>query len=590
MTTLDIAALPEVIRAPRTDALYNAHAYLTKIPVAAITPFLEALTKPGELVVDPFAGSGMTGLAAVLSGRRAILSDLSRLGQHIASGYLTDVEASELRSAAARVLAAARRRLGDLYQTVGDADDGVEMVRTIWSFTYRCPGCGGELLYFDALDEEGRPPRCCPSCPEPFSRRRWHRLGDEPVRVVYRGPSGRLLERPLRGVDRRAIERTAADPRREQVPSRAIDAGREMFRRSALEKHGLTETGAFFSPRNGIALVELWRAIELEPSADIQQKLAFAFTAILLRASRRYQWGPKRPLNAQAQTYYIAPVHYEWNVFELFGRKVEAVLRADERLPRGEARVSVRYVTSSADQLAHLDDESVDLVFTDPPFGSSIFYSDMSLFHEAWLGTTTDPTREAVLHTTGRRRFGASRRYEQLLEGAFCEIFRVLQPGRALSIVFSSTKGELWELLLRALRNAGFGEPPVHIAILDKGQRSIKGLASGTQRVVTKDLVLTFLKPASAASARETGPEQVALAELLEPACAGLDADAARDPSAIYVALLREAIARRAAVTTLHFGALRDHLLAAGAVIDKKTGLLDEPFVVSRAKKTRGDE
>ncbi len=86
----------------------------------------------------------------------------------------------------------------------------------------------------------------------------------------------------------------------------------------------------------------------------IRQKLRFAFTAILPRASRRYQWSAQCPLNAQNQTYYIAPVYYEWNVFELFERKVEAALRSDEALFQdaplltGRPESDVNYVVASA--------------------------------------------------------------------------------------------------------------------------------------------------------------------------------------------------------------------------------------------------
>ena len=65
----NLNALPAVVNAPRTDAIYNCHSYLTKVPVGAIRPFIEVFTKPGEVVVDFFAGSGMTGLAAATSGR-----------------------------------------------------------------------------------------------------------------------------------------------------------------------------------------------------------------------------------------------------------------------------------------------------------------------------------------------------------------------------------------------------------------------------------------------------------------------------------------------------------------------------------------
>ena len=43
----------------------------------------------------------------------------------------------------------------------------------------------------------------------------------------------------------------------------------------------------------------------------------------------------------------------------------------------------------------------------------------------------------------------------------------------------------------RALRDAGFNASPVHVAILDKGQRSVKGLNSGSEGVVTVDLIVT---------------------------------------------------------------------------------------------------
>ena len=158
----------------------------------------------------------------------------------------------------------------------------------------------------------------------------------------------------------------------------------------------------------------------------------------------------------------------------------------------------VSYEIASAEKLAHLDDSSVDYVFTDPPFGSNIFYSDMNLFHEAWLGETTDHAREAVVHTTGKRKNGSGERYEELLRSAFSEAFRVLKPGRYMSVVFGNSSGRIWGLVQRALRDAGFKASPVHVATLDKGQRSVKGLNSGSEGVVTVDLIVTMQKPAKA--------------------------------------------------------------------------------------------
>jgi hypothetical protein len=156
--------------------------------------------------------------------------------------------------------------------------------------------------------------------------------------------------------------------------------------------------------------VELWRAINEIRDKELRQRMRFAFTAILARASKRYQWSAQRPLNAQNQTYYIAPVYYEWNVFELFDRKIEAGIRATAELFETpsifdvEQIRDVTYHIASAEKLKHLEHKSVDYVFTDPPFGSNICDSDMNLFHEAWLGEVTEHASEAVVHTTGKRK------------------------------------------------------------------------------------------------------------------------------------------------------------------------------------------
>src|SRR5260364_350734 len=43
--------------------------------IKAIRPSIPLLTKPGDLVVDPFAGSGTTGIAALQLQRRCLLID-----------------------------------------------------------------------------------------------------------------------------------------------------------------------------------------------------------------------------------------------------------------------------------------------------------------------------------------------------------------------------------------------------------------------------------------------------------------------------------------------------------------------------------
>jgi 16S rRNA G966 N2-methylase RsmD len=574
---------PETITAPRTDPIYNCHAYLTKVPVAAIQPFIESFTEPGDTVADIFAGSGMTGLAAMMANRKAVLSDISVLGQHIACGYLAQVPAKEYRAAADAVMTRARERLGTLYQTRRASDRKmVEITRTVWSFSYRCPGCRAELVYFEHLSPRGAPPKACPKCAHAFERRSWPRGADVPVEVVVEGSNGKLVTQGVSKFDWEMIELAAQDERLKLVPKLVIDQSREMYSRSGLGKAGMTQTSQFFSARNAIALLELWSAIETTRDPAIRQKLKFSFTAILARASRRYQWSAQRPLNAQNQTYYIAPVYYEWNVFELFERKVTAAIRADETLASGDGPLFARekskevsYHLASANKLAHLKDASIDYVFTDPPFGSNIFYSDMSLFHEAWLGKITDNTNEAVVHTTGSRKGGSEQRYESLLREAFSEAFRVLKPGRHMSVVFGNSSGRIWGVVQRALRDAGFAAAPVHVAILDKGQRSVKGLNSGSEGVVTVDLILTVQKPTDSKKSPKTAiSEKGDATSLIHEAIAELDAERAANPSYVYAHVLTKAIRKHLLLDNLHLGDVLIALRNAGYSVDKKTGRL----------------
>ncbi|WP_044244779.1 DNA methyltransferase [Chondromyces apiculatus] len=581
----EVDRLPVIVHAPRTDAIYNCHAYLTKVPVDAIKPFIEAFTKPDDVIVDMFAGSGMTGLAAASVGRIAKLSDISVLGQHIGRGYMSQVSPAAVRRSASAAISNAKKALGDLYLTrrVSDGFE-VDVIRTIWSFVYICPSCSEQLVYFEHLDGNGKPVDTCPTCNGTFQRRSWSRASDVPVRVVVDGEDGKQVEQAVQPADLQKIARAWKDSRQEKVPSMRISADREMFGRSGLGRAGIMETKQFFSPRNALALHELWSAIGSENDEVIRNKLRFAFTACLARASRRYQWGPKRPLNAQNQTYYVAPVYFEWNVFDLFKRKVEAVLRSDallfSRAPLFIRDFSGRatYELASAHNLSHLTDASVDYVFTDPPFGSNIFYADMNLFHEAWLGRATDDTSEAVMHTTGPKKKDSAERYERILRGAFIEAFRILKSGRFMSVVFGNSSGSIWALVQRALRDAGFSDP-LHIAILDKGQRSVKGLNSGSEGVVTVDLIMTVQKPERKQRHHaEPLPQVVRLADVLANAAMSLNPEHARNPSYVYVAAVKEVIRQGHALDSFHYSDVLVGLRELGIALDPKKGLLAKPL------------
>lgn len=67
----------------KNGPIYNAHAYHTKVPPESIVRYLKYYTRRGDLVLDPFCGRGMTGVASLMIGRHATVGDLSTAPTHI---------------------------------------------------------------------------------------------------------------------------------------------------------------------------------------------------------------------------------------------------------------------------------------------------------------------------------------------------------------------------------------------------------------------------------------------------------------------------------------------------------------------------
>ncbi len=63
--------------ASKSSAIYNMHMYWTKQDPYVVKRYIEHYTKPGDIVLDAFAGTGMTGVAAIMCGRHAILCEIS---------------------------------------------------------------------------------------------------------------------------------------------------------------------------------------------------------------------------------------------------------------------------------------------------------------------------------------------------------------------------------------------------------------------------------------------------------------------------------------------------------------------------------
>lgn len=140
------------------DTIYSAHSYHTKVPPQAIARYILHYTHPGDLVLDPFAGSGMTGVAALLCNspsfldpepledvkygqRFPILFDLSPAATFISAVYLNPPASRPFNTAARKIL----------NETVAEfRNDWLVEDRVVEYFViaevFVCPNCQSDII------------------------------------------------------------------------------------------------------------------------------------------------------------------------------------------------------------------------------------------------------------------------------------------------------------------------------------------------------------------------------------------------------------------------------------------------------------
>jgi len=131
---------------------------------------------------------------------------------------------------------------------------------------------------------------------------------------------------------------------------------------------------------------------------------------------------------------------------------------------------------------------TVDYLFLDPPFGSNLNYSELNCLWEEWLRVQTNIKREAIENDTQKKGIDE---YRHLMTACFKEAYRVLKPGRWMTVEFSNTKASVWNSIQTALADAGF--IVANVSALDKQQGSFKAVTTPT--AVKQDLIISAYKP-----------------------------------------------------------------------------------------------
>ena len=512
----------------KSEPIYVAHSYHTKVPYKAIMKYILHYTNPGDVVFDGFSGSGMTGVAAQMCGisdeqssfiqekgveygyRKAILSDLSPMAAFLSNQYTKSVNLHQANKLADDLIEEIKEKCAWMYETLHTIDgivqkdvDGKNIKGkincVIWSDALICPTCSEEFILWDeALDKEKGAVKeefKCPHCGRALKKKDCEHsmvtkyddlIGETvtmikqvPILVNYSVGRKRFQREPIK-YDFDILKRIDETPVPNWIPTERMMEGSESRRN---DRFGMTHVHHYYTRRNLIALSYAKKAMNYD-------RLKMEFTSLLARCTRLnrvmigyfFNGGGGWVGGNLSGTLYMPSFSVEVNALSTFEAKLKKYVSWSYY--GNNTIVSCQ----SSSKLSNIPQDSIDYIFTDPPFGSNLNYSELSFLWESWLKVKTNNKSEAIMNDVQGKGLVE---YQELMTLCFTEFYRILKPNRWMTVEFHNSKNAVWNAIQEALQKSGFIIADVRT--LDKKQGSFKQVNNSS--AVKQDLIISAYKP-----------------------------------------------------------------------------------------------
>jgi hypothetical protein len=514
------------------------HRYFSRRPYSIFAELVHHYSDPSDIILDPFCGGGVTLVEGVLQGRRVIGFDINPLATFVTRTELANVDLNGLKEAQAQVFRDFRPASDKLFATVCRHCRAPTIASWFeYSALAECEGCA-QMFIVATAKKQGVGRWECPYCGRIKRFSPNSETTFKLIDVLYNCKEcGREEVAEASANDSAVAEQMVEELQRAEsnglwIPSEEIPDC-NMQRESALFKKGIIRFRQLFTPRHLIAL-GLLREIILRQHSPFQEWLLLAFSSTLRYANRMVtrnpSWRGERPLEWVKPGFWLPPVHLEANVLQEFSRRCDAIVRGKRdylsKLPANPppsyesahdvlatSASSFHVSTCSATSLP-LPDRCIDVIITDPPYGSYVHYADLSNFWSVWLpeidgmGRVIENSKEAVFARKNFPGAKSSRDYQQILEQCFTECARVLKPDSYMVLTFNNREPRAWAALLIAATKAGFETLPDGL-LYQKGIPSYRHTAQSRRHgSVIGDFILSFKKLASNSSESFQGEGQ----------------------------------------------------------------------------------
>ncbi|MGX2985069.1 DNA methyltransferase [Helicobacter sp. 23-1048] len=452
---------------------FGCLAYFTRQSWDIVTQNIKAFTSEGDIVLDSFGGTGVTAIEAMMNNRYGIHTDLNPLSIFMVKALSAKVNLGDLYDLSEEILSE--------FETLRPKNDK-EAKALLKNAKY----------YPNAIDKE-------------FGEVASTKMQDSTLWI----PKDEML--PKKGSDVDSVLKLFT---KMQLAELAIL--RKLILQKTIKQKEMRYSLllAFY---NTLSLINL----TFHPTPDgggnyfaFYKRYRVAKKPIFLNTNSVFRQKIKRVLMGKREL--ENSPHFYNAYFESLQRVIKdfksTMLSQRENLEKVDSLESKtngeKIFQADATNLAEIESQSVDFIYTDPPYGAKIPYLDLSVLWNAWLDLPVDlATREKECIEKGSLE-KSKYDYEDLMKKSLKEMYRVLKFNRWLAFVFQHQDTRLFQVIVESAENVGFEY--VGCISQDNGQTTFVKRQFPT-RVLKGQLILYFKKIDNAKSRAktETGTESL---------------------------------------------------------------------------------
>lgn len=460
--------IPKAILKPRkqiANRYFGTMPYFTKQSWDIVAQNIKAFTNEGDIVLDSFGGSGVTAIEAMINGRLGIHTDLNPLSIFMVKALSAKVNLGELWDLSEEIL----KEFENLRPK--NEKEAKAMLKNA-------------KHYSNAIDEQ-------------FGQTATIKMQDEILwlpkdEILPKGSdvsSVLGLFSPLQLAELALLRKlifkhtTPSGTKEQRLIKRNLRYSLLLAFHNAVKSLNLTFHKSKTGGGDSAAFRHFRYRVAKEPTI-LDTAKTFKNKVEYVIKSKRIQENSPHFYNA-----YFAPL--ERTIKDFSGAMINQRTNLDKTDSILEKTNGEKIFQADATNLKEIENESVDFIYTDPPYSNKIAYLDLSTLWNAWLDFGVDlelKEKECIEKGSLEK---TRDEYIVLMKKSLNEMYRVLKFNRWLAFVFQHQDPQLWQILVDAAENAGF-EYVVSIR-QDNGQTSfIK--RQHKQRILAGQLILYFRK------------------------------------------------------------------------------------------------